>query len=160
MLLKRKEDSRFKVECPVSYEDVSVLALLDGMRLDKPVGALPRTTRIFLASSAELRQDRDAFDLYCRQQNDRFRRTGRYLEVVRWENFLDAISETRLQGMSTTGRCAIATSSSVCFLRRRVGLRRKSFRLPTGSFKTAGSRGFLLTLRMRRSGLVAHGRRI
>jgi len=56
-----------------------------------------RTVRLFLASSAELRADRDAFDLYVRQQNDHLRQQGIYFEVVRWEHFLDAMSETRLQ---------------------------------------------------------------
>ena len=56
-----------------------------------------RTIKIFLASSAELEEDRDAFDLYFRQQNDQWRKQGLYLEIVRWENFLDAMSETRLQ---------------------------------------------------------------
>jgi internalin A len=35
--------------------------------------------------------------LYFRQQNDQLRKRGVYLEIVRWENFLDAMSETRLQ---------------------------------------------------------------
>jgi len=104
-LLKRKEDNRLKLECPNSYEDVDVLELLDGIRLDKLPGwakeekppTAVRTIRIFLASSAELREDRDAFDLYFRQQNDRLRNDGFYLEIDRWENFLDAMSETRLQ---------------------------------------------------------------
>ncbi|MGH8533664.1 MAG: COR domain-containing protein, partial [Gammaproteobacteria bacterium] len=104
-LLKRKEDNRLKVECPSSYEDVDVLELLDGIRVDKLPGwaneeklaTALRTIRIFLASSAELEQDRDAFDLYFRQQNDQFRKKGIYLEINRWENFLDAMSETRLQ---------------------------------------------------------------
>ena len=112
-LLKRKKDGKLKVECPASYEDVDVLELLDGIRVDqlpdwakdentsKPL--LPesenkvRTIKIFLASSSELEEDRDAFDLYFRQQNDRLRNQGIYLEIVRWENFLDAMSETRLQ---------------------------------------------------------------
>ena len=55
------------------------------------------TLRIFLASSAELRDDRDQLDLYLRQQNDLFRKEGLYLEIVRWENFLDAMADTRLQ---------------------------------------------------------------
>src|SRR5262249_28822494 len=79
--------------------------LLDGIRVDKLPGwaneeqrATPlRPIRIFLASSAELREDRDAFDLYLRQQNDQLRKKGFYLEIVRWENFLDAMSDTRLQ---------------------------------------------------------------
>jgi len=53
--------------------------------------------RIFLASSQELRDERDEFDLYVRQQNDWLIDKGIYLKVTRWENFLDAMSETRLQ---------------------------------------------------------------
>lgn len=87
--------------------------MLDGIRVDQLPGwakdentSKPllqesenkiRTIKIFLASSSELKEDRDAFDLYFRQQNDRLRKQGIYLEIVRWENFLDAISETRLQ---------------------------------------------------------------
>lgn len=104
-LTRRKENGRLKVECPVSYEELSVLALLDGIRASKlvpgwaaqEVTAKPVTIKIFLASSAELRADRDEFDLYFRQLNDRLRREGCYLEIVRWENFLDAMSESRLQ---------------------------------------------------------------
>jgi len=104
-LLKRKEDKRFKVECPRSYEDVDVLELLDGTRANNlPAWAKEeksptshRTIRIFLGSSSELREDRDEFELYFRQQNDQLRKEGFYLEIVRWENFLDTMSETRLQ---------------------------------------------------------------
>ncbi len=104
-LLYRKEHNRLKVECPRSFEEVGVLELLDGVKFDKlpgwanevPGGPTLRTIRIFLASSSELREDRDEFDLYFRQQNDKNIKEGFYLEIVRWENFLDAMSETRLQ---------------------------------------------------------------
>jgi hypothetical protein len=56
-----------------------------------------RTICIFLASSSELKEDRDAFDLYFRQENDRLLKQGIYLEIQRWENFLDAMSESGLQ---------------------------------------------------------------
>jgi hypothetical protein len=56
-----------------------------------------RRARLFLASSYEVRDDRDALDLYIRQQNDHAGDRGLYIEVVRWENFLDAMSATRLQ---------------------------------------------------------------
>ena len=60
--------------------------------------SLTKTIKIFLASSEELRKDRDDFDLYFRQQNDHLmEEKGLYLKIVRWENFLDAMSETRLQ---------------------------------------------------------------
>jgi internalin A len=111
-LLQRKKDGKLKVECPSSYEDVDVLELLDGIRVNQLPGwakdespesphqvpvTKERTFKIFLASSSELKDDRNAFDLYFRQQNDRLRKQGIYLEIVRWENFLDAMSETRLQ---------------------------------------------------------------
>jgi hypothetical protein len=56
-----------------------------------------RTVKIFLASSHELLTDRDQFELYFRQQNDHYRAQGIYLEIVRWENFFDAVSATRKQ---------------------------------------------------------------
>jgi small GTP-binding protein len=99
-LQKRKQDGRLFVECPESYEDVSVLELLDGFKLEAlPAWATsaPRTIKIFLASSSELREDRDAFDLHFRQANDRWIQKGIYLKIDRWETFLDAMSETRLQ---------------------------------------------------------------
>ena len=125
-LVERKERGKPSIECPnpPDYHDVSVLELLDGMNLEEWLqradqkltqddnetttsgnsdqsgtegNVAVKTIRIFLASSAELREDRDAFDLYFRQQNDRLRKQGLYLEIIRWENFLDAMSSTRLQ---------------------------------------------------------------
>lgn len=112
-LLQRKKDGKRTIECPASYEEVHVLALLDGISttqlpewavdqdtLQKTMD-LPesnqRTIKIFLASSAELKDERDQFDLYFRQQNDELRKQGLYLKIIRWENFLDAMSESRLQ---------------------------------------------------------------
>ncbi len=119
-LLKRKQKSVSETQCHQSYQQMSVLELLDGLQpvalpdwaqeepLDETAPVSPpaqadqrtageKTVKIFLASSAELRDDRDQFDLYLRQQNDRLRKQGLYLKVVRWENYLDAMSETRLQ---------------------------------------------------------------
>ncbi|MEM1293249.1 MAG: hypothetical protein AAGH67_17435 [Cyanobacteria bacterium P01_H01_bin.162] len=125
-LIDLKHRGKRTIECPnpPDYNDVDVVALLDGMNLEqwfeqagqalspepgettssKDVDSLEpersineKTIRIFLASSAELRDDRDAFDLYFRQLNDRLRQQGMYLQIVRWENFLDAMSNTRLQ---------------------------------------------------------------
>ena len=121
-LQKRKQDGKLTVECPESYADVSVLELLDGLKLealpawanpepkvppftdDRPAAAAagsgsaaPRTIKIFLASSSELREDRDAFELHFLRKNKDFRRQGFELEVIRWETFLDAMSDTRMQ---------------------------------------------------------------
>lgn len=53
--------------------------------------------KIFLASSAELEADRNAFEIaICRKNKDWVKR-GVFLELVMWEDFLDAMSKTRLQ---------------------------------------------------------------
>jgi hypothetical protein len=62
----------------------------------KPPAAL-RKFNIFLASSSELRDDRDKFDLYFRQLNDQYIASGIYLTITRWENFLDAMAAGGLQ---------------------------------------------------------------
>ena len=53
--------------------------------------------RIFLASSAELRADRDAFRLFVGDLNKRWHDRGIFLEVTVWEDFDDAMSPTRKQ---------------------------------------------------------------
>ena len=52
---------------------------------------------IFLASSAELRADRDAFRLFVGDLNKRWHDRGVFLEVTVWEDFDDAMSPTRKQ---------------------------------------------------------------
>jgi internalin A len=121
-LQKRKQDGKLTVECPESYEDVSVLELLDGLKLEAlpawakptpkgPAGPedlsaaaatgsgspVPKTIKIFLASSAELKEDRDAFELHFLRNNKDFRCQGFEVEVIRWETSLDAMSVTRSQ---------------------------------------------------------------
>jgi hypothetical protein len=104
-LLRRMEKNIREVQCNCSYEMLDVRSLLDGVAPDSPAKQpdwaskppAPRTVRIFLASSNELKPDRDAFELHFRRENDRYQATGQYLEIVRWENFLDAVSHTRKQ---------------------------------------------------------------
>ncbi|GAA0877236.1 hypothetical protein GCM10009119_02040 [Algoriphagus jejuensis] len=58
-----------------------------------------KTIRIFIASSSELKEDRDKFRIFISKENDRLikHKKNIYLELVQWEYFLDAISDTRLQ---------------------------------------------------------------
>jgi small GTP-binding protein len=122
-LQDRKHAGKRTIECRVQpYENVSVYELLDGLKLDelpqwaKPISSvqsdgvqsqLPanhkaghfahKRIKIFLASSSELSEDRDSFDLHFRQTTDELIKRGIYLEIIRWENFLDAMSQDRLQ---------------------------------------------------------------
>jgi hypothetical protein len=55
------------------------------------------TKRLFLASSAELKGDREQFELFIGRKNKDWIARGVYLELVIWEDSLDAVSHTRLQ---------------------------------------------------------------
>lgn len=56
-----------------------------------------KTKKIFLASSSELKEDRQEFEVFVSRQNNEWVRQGAYLELIIWEDFLDAMSQTRLQ---------------------------------------------------------------
>ena len=56
-----------------------------------------QTKKIFLASSAELKADRDQFEILINRKNKEWVARGVFLELVIWEDFLDAMSQTRLQ---------------------------------------------------------------
>ena len=104
-MLRRKEHGRLTVECPRSFTDVNVLELLDGVRVqalpdwaaEPPAATQPRTLRIFLASSKELRADRDALALSLAEHDKRLRAAGLSVELVRWETQSVAMSKTRSQ---------------------------------------------------------------
>lgn len=53
--------------------------------------------RIFLASSKELAEDRSQFEIMLGRKNKVLTNSGIFIELVIWEDFLDAMSKTRLQ---------------------------------------------------------------
>lgn len=53
--------------------------------------------KIFLASSSELVDDRRQFEIFINRKNKAWVEKGVFLELVIWEDFLDAVSQTRLQ---------------------------------------------------------------
>ena len=55
------------------------------------------TVKIFLASSSELRADRDQFEILINRKNKHWHDRGVFLYLERWEDFVDALSKTRLQ---------------------------------------------------------------
>jgi hypothetical protein len=80
---------------------------------------LLKTIKIFLASSSELKADRDEFRIFISRENDRLHKQGIYLEILQWEYFLDAISDTRLQNEynKAIGECDIV----LCLFFTKVG---------------------------------------
>ena len=59
-------------------------------------GAL-KNIKIFLASSSELKDEREKFELFIHRENKQLYKQGVFLELVIWEDFIDAMSKTRLQ---------------------------------------------------------------
>jgi hypothetical protein len=55
------------------------------------------TKKVFLASSAELKEDREQFEIFINRKNKDWANQGIFIELVVWEDFLDAISQSRLQ---------------------------------------------------------------
>jgi hypothetical protein len=67
---------------------------------DASEGSMPTVDifRIFLASSEELKEDRRDFEIFIYRKNkDWVPHRGIFLDLVVWEDFLDALSKTRLQ---------------------------------------------------------------
>lgn len=52
---------------------------------------------LFLASSAELSEDRKEFEIFVNRKNKDWVSKGVFIELIIWEDFLDAVSRTRLQ---------------------------------------------------------------
>ncbi len=158
-LVERRSRGKRTIECRREpYEDVNVLKLLDGIE----VGQMPdwakappeagtcetpltestttrrRSVKIFLASSAELRKDRDEFDLYFRQANDSYVKQGLYLQIERWETFLDAMSETRSQ--DEYNRKVRDSDIVLCLFKTKVGkFTEEEFDVAYGQFKATGT---------------------
>lgn len=55
------------------------------------------TKRIFLASSSELKEDRREFEIFISRINQEWLDNGVFLDLIIWENFLDAMAKTQLQ---------------------------------------------------------------
>lgn len=53
--------------------------------------------KLFLASSSELKEDRQQFEIFINRKNKEWVDKGIFLELIIWEDFLDAVSKTRLQ---------------------------------------------------------------
>ena len=53
--------------------------------------------KLFLASSAELEQDRKEFEIFINRKNKDWVPQGVFIELIVWEDFLDAVAKTRLQ---------------------------------------------------------------
>ena len=116
--LKKRQESGKKstIECEISEEDVELRSLLEGFEVKTILEKLPdtkgveptppnftppkpsiQTIQIFLASSSELKEDREQFEIFIGRQNDYYIDRGIRFKLVMWEKFLNAMSKTRSQ---------------------------------------------------------------
>jgi internalin A len=133
-LLQRRRDNKSTIECGESYLNVRVTDLLEGTFSSAPrsweegttdvrgipsTQTMPNVCRVFLASSLNLKAQRDQIDLYLRKQNDRLREQGRYLEIVRCE---DASLQLSSKGdQETLNDTAAACGVFLCFISSDIG---------------------------------------
>ncbi|MEM6831646.1 MAG: COR domain-containing protein, partial [Bacteroidota bacterium] len=78
-------------------EDLPITQILNGYSTSIDRKGDQKHLKIFLASSNELKHDREQFEIFIHRQNQRLYQSGIFLEVQVWENFIDAMAKTRLQ---------------------------------------------------------------
>ena len=95
-------------QCPKSGEIVEITDLLRITEFIKDedevvddaeakVSSDLKTIELFLASSKELKSDREQVEILVNRENKKLVKKGLFLQLNLWEDFLDAMSKTRLQ---------------------------------------------------------------
>jgi internalin A len=100
-LLKWSE-GKDRITCNESGESLSIDEMLYNIGLPNPEKEKRRMARdkvikIFLASSSELEEDRRSFEIFISRENAILKEKGVFIELNIWEDFIDAMSQTRLQ---------------------------------------------------------------
>lgn len=78
-------------------EDIPVTDILNGYTSIYERNGNLKKIKIFLASSEELKEDREQFEIFINRENNKLVDKGVFLELEIWEDFIDAMSQTRLQ---------------------------------------------------------------
>ena len=78
-------------------EDLPVTDILNGYSTPIDREGTQKNIKIFLASSAELKEEREQFEIFIHRENQQLYKKGVFIELELWENFIDAMSKTRLQ---------------------------------------------------------------
>ena len=78
-------------------EDLPVTDILNGYSTPIDRKGAQKHIKIFLASSVELKAEREQFEIFIHRENQQLYKKGIFIELQLWENFIDAMSQTRLQ---------------------------------------------------------------
>jgi len=98
LIEKLKKNDNAIVTCNRSDKTFKILELLYNVGFKK-MGTQQslKIVSVFLASSEELKGDRDAFEIFINRENKELINQGIFLKLDRWEDFIDKMSQTRLQ---------------------------------------------------------------
>ena len=90
--------NRDTVICNDSGESLKISNLLYNVGFEKKgTQQSIKKVSIFLASSEELRDDREQFEIFIYRETKELINKGVFIELVIWEDFIDCMSQTRLQ---------------------------------------------------------------
>ena len=92
--LENKNKPYYHVELD---EDLRITDILNGYSTPIDRKGTLKQIKVFLASSAELKSEREQFEIFINRENNRLIEKGIYLKLEIWEDFIDAMSQTRLQ---------------------------------------------------------------
>jgi len=93
-LQKEKSRKVERLQCQKSFENMQIDLLLGELSHERNEG---KTIKIFLASSAELKEERVQVELMIAKMNRRLRSMGLFLELVIWEELKHSFYGTRIQ---------------------------------------------------------------
>ena len=97
-LVEFSKEGRDRYFCNKGNEDLSISKLLYNVGFgEKGIQQKIKQISIFLASSEELKDDRKEFEIFINRENNRYIEKGIFFKLEVWEDFIDRISETRLQ---------------------------------------------------------------
>ena len=145
-LKRRKEKNVQSVNCDISFEDVSVIGLLDGVftnveKTKRDLGfqttTKKRRVHIFLASSLELESERKAIEVWIGRENKRLLQQDIFLHLYIWEDFIDSMNPVRKQ--NEYNQAVLASDVFVSLFATRVGkYTEEEFNIAYGQFLKTG----------------------
>ena len=115
------------------------------VEVDRPGSYVkPKFIDLFLASSSELKDDREHVEIWVNRESKRLVDKGFYLKLNLWEEFLDTLSQTRLQDEYNK---AVSESDIVlCLFATKVGkYTEEEFDVAYTSFKETGKPKYIYT---------------
>lgn len=138
------EKGRLVVFCNESGSNISIHELLNDVGLELPIDPIEinrknptKHIKIFLASSNELAVERTAFEIFIGRENKRLIKSDIFLELNIWEDFIDAMSKTRLQ--DEYNRAVREADLFVSMFFTKVGkYTEEEFEAAFGQFKSGG----------------------